>query len=398
MTVPSEDPSAPAASASASAPATARPSRRPRRGLVIAVVIVALIALAFAAVWLMGRGRESTDDAFVAADVYTINARVAGRLRDVPVRENDHVEAGQLLAVVESADYDTRIAQRRAAVALTTAQLHEAQLDVELTATTSARTVELRGAEAAAAEAVLQQRQASQTSARTEAERANAEAERYQQLSERAVARQKLQDVQAAKTFADAALNAATQSVTSATAELAAARAQRAVAEAEQQRVAALRAVVERRTAELQQAEAELHQAELDLGYTRITAPASGRVTRKTVLPGTHVEEGQTLMALVGDVVWVVANFKETQLVDLRPGQPASVYIDAYGIDLDAKVDSIQAGSGAAFSLLPPENATGNYVKVVQRVPVKLVFDVQPDPQRYRLGPGMSVVPTVTVR
>ncbi|HKO20954.1 MAG TPA: HlyD family secretion protein [Acidobacteriaceae bacterium] len=150
--------------------------------------------------------------------------------------------------------------------------------------------------------------------------------------------------------------------------------------------------------AQVAQLEAAVRQEELDLSYTKIYAPETGRITRKHVEPGAYVQVGQTLFSLVPDEVWVVANFKETQLAHMRPGQPALIHVDAYPDRVfQGHVDSIQAGSGAAFSLLPPENATGNYVKVVQRVPVKIVLDEPPD-RDHVLGPGMSVVPEVNVR
>jgi membrane fusion protein, multidrug efflux system len=149
--------------------------------------------------------------------------------------------------------------------------------------------------------------------------------------------------------------------------------------------------------ASVQADEAAVEQAELNLGYTKITAPIDGYVTKEAVAVGDYLQVGQALMALVPPQVWVIANFKETQLRSMRPGQPATISVDAYaGLKLQGEVDSIQAGSGAAFSLLPPENATGNYVKVVQRVPVKIMLDDQQNLQRV-LGPGMSVVPSVTV-
>jgi membrane fusion protein (multidrug efflux system) len=150
--------------------------------------------------------------------------------------------------------------------------------------------------------------------------------------------------------------------------------------------------------AQIAQLEAAVREAELNLSYARIVAPETGRVTRKSVEPGSYVQVGQTLFSIVPDRLWVVANFKESQLRYMRPGQPAEIVVDAYPDHvLRGHVDSIQRGSGARFSLLPPENATGNYVKVVQRVPVKIVFDQPPDPGR-PLGPGMSVEPTVKVK
>jgi membrane fusion protein (multidrug efflux system) len=148
----------------------------------------------------------------------------------------------------------------------------------------------------------------------------------------------------------------------------------------------------------LQMAEAALEQAELNLSYTKITAPEDGRTTNKTVEVGTYVQPGQTLFSLVPRDVWVTANFKETQITEMRVGQAVSRGVDAYpDVDFSGKVDSFQRGTGAAFSLLPPENATGNYVKVVQRVPVKSVFDPLPE-DRYLIAPGMSVVPRVKVK
>jgi membrane fusion protein (multidrug efflux system) len=162
--------------------------------------------------------------------------------------------------------------------------------------------------------------------------------------------------------------------------------------------VALSEAGVETAAAGVQQAEARLQQAELNLSYTKIVAPRSGRVTGRTVQLGNYVQPGQALLTLVPDEMWVIANFKETQLTDLRPGQAADVRVDAYpNRKFKGHVDSLQAGSGAQFSLLPPENAVGNYVKVVQRIPVKIVFD-EPLPPDLDIAPGMSVVPQVRVK
>jgi membrane fusion protein, multidrug efflux system len=148
----------------------------------------------------------------------------------------------------------------------------------------------------------------------------------------------------------------------------------------------------------VRQAEAELKQARLNNSYTKVYAPVAGLVTRKSVEAGAFVQVGQPLLAIVDPNVWVIANFKETQLAKMRPGQPVTVTIDTHsGVKLAAHIDSVQRGSGARFSLLPPENATGNYVKVVQRVPVKIVFDDLKQVEQYGLGPGMSVVPIVNI-
>jgi membrane fusion protein (multidrug efflux system) len=171
-----------------------------------------------------------------------------------------------------------------------------------------------------------------------------------------------------------------------------------ALGEEAKKQAGSARAQVTAAEAEVAAAQAELHQAELQKSYTQITAPEAGRVTNKSIEPGSYVQVGQPLFAVVPQNVWVTANFKETQLAEMRPGQPAEVEVDAYpSRTLHGHVDSIQAGSGARFSLLPPENATGNYVKVVQRVPVKIALDEQPDVQRV-LGPGMSALPDVKVK
>jgi len=388
-------PDAPRAAPPATPPAPPRPRRR--RAPVVLLGVFGLGIAAGTAWYLVHAGLESTDDAFVAADVYQINAKVPGRVAQVAVRENQHVEQGQLLAELETADYDARHAQAQAAVALADAQLREATIDVELVTASTGNAVTVAAADVAAAKAGFDRAQADLAAAAAEAARTDSDKQRYGQLSERAVSRQRLAAVEADATSAAATARAAGQRVASAQADVAAAEARLATAESERARVTAAAATVQRRQAELEAARASLRSAELDRSYTRVTAPAAGRVTRKAVLPGTYVQPGQALMAVVGDEVWVVANFKETQLLHMRAGQPATVHVDAYGIDLPAKVDSIQAGSGAAFSLLPPENATGNYVKVVQRVPVKLLFVRQPDAQ-LTLGPGMSVVPEVDVR
>ena len=164
------------------------------------------------------------------------------------------------------------------------------------------------------------------------------------------------------------------------------------------QQIAAQEAALASAEAAVAQAQAARDQAALQLRYCRVTAPVAGRVTRKNVLPGSQVQMGTPVLALVGDQPWVVANFKETQLEDLRVGQPVEIEVDAYpGRHFSGRVDSLQAGTGSAFSLLPPENASGNFVKVVQRVPVKLVFDPAPDPALH-LAPGMSVIPRVDLR
>ena len=389
------DPSAAVETVAANAPAARANGGRRRRSLAIFLAVV-LGGAAIGAWWVIAHlGIEETDDAFIAANVYQVSARVAGRLTSVPVKQNQLVAEGELLAEVEPADFVARVAQARAELELSQAATRAATIEVGVVDASTAAARAQAEAELGAAEAHLAETRAEAEAARSEAERAASDLERYSQLSEHAVSPQHLDEVRNASVAAASTRSALEKRVSSSEAELAAARARLDSAVAERARVESARAEVERRAAEERRARAALDAAELELAYTRIVAPAAGRVTNKAALVGDYAAPGRVLMAVVSPDVWVVANFKETQLAHLRPGQKARVHVDAYDLDLDAHVDSVQAGSGAQFSLLPPQNATGNYVKVVQRVPVKLVFDSPPDP-RYLLGPGLSVVPRVS--
>ena len=270
------------------------------------------------------------------------------------------------------------------------------------------------------AEAASQQAVARRAAAEAEARRAEADAIRYRKLfGKDEVSKQMLDRAETDSRATAANLEAATQLIAGAQAQLAQVKAvqastqaslritERQVVQAEGRvkeaqagpdQVRSRQSDVESFRAQAEQQRAAVEQARLNLSYTRIVAPDSGYITRKAVQPGNIVQVGQALMALVSDRIWVVANFKETQLTHMRPGQSVEIRIDAYPQQkFRGRVESIQAGSGARFSLLPPENATGNYVKVVQRVPVKIVF-LDPPPANLKTGPGMSVEPKVRVR
>ncbi len=230
-------------------------------------------------------------------------------------------------------------------------------------------------------EAKAEQQQAAVQAAEAQAVQAAADLKRYDSVESRAISA-------SAKDLA-----AAQAQTTAASVEVSRNQAKAAVAQAELSRKSELVA-----EARVKQSQAQLAQAELNLSYTAVAAPMTGRVTQRTVESGNYVQTGQALLALVPEQMWVVANFKETQLKNMRPGQPATIEVDAYpGRTFKAHVDSIQAGTGARFGLLPPENAVGNYVKVVQRVPVKIVLDEPMDPQ-LDISPGMSVSPSVKVK
>ena len=337
---------------------------RNRRSLILFLVVVGGIMLAALAVawWLHARNYESTDDAFIDARTVQISAQVAAAIVEVPVTDNQRVNAGTELVRLDDRDF---VAQRDQAQA----QVNQAQASIEnLTAQMAAQQAKVDQANKQVAQA-----QAALTFARQQADR-------YQQLAKTGSG-----TVEQAQQYAS--------SLQQSDAGLAAAQAN---ADATQKQVSVLQAQRDLAYGQLAQAHATLEQAQANLARTIITAPVAGQVTKLTAAKGNYAAVGQALMTFVPREVWVTANFKETQLNLMRPGQPVNIAIDAYpGRTFPGRVDSIQTGSGTAFSLLPAENATGNYVKIVQRVPVKIVFDKPPD---VLLGPGMSVVPTVKVR
>jgi membrane fusion protein (multidrug efflux system) len=398
-------------------PAPPVPGRRPwyRRPLGIGLIAVALLLVLIVGVPYIHNAwtHESTDDAFIEAHVVAISPKVASYVARVHIDDNVHVKRGDLLAELDPRDFEARLAQARANLAAAIARHHGAAINVRVVGTTSGAGVQQAEAGVRTAErqvdgarSRLEQARAQVAAAQAEQVRAREDVSRYERLLQGgAVSRQQRDNAEAATQTADANLDAARRAeqaaadaVRQAEGELGEARARLESAPAAPDQVALSRAQVDQAEAAIAQLQAAVQQAELNLSYTKIYAPEAGRITRKSVEPGAYVQVGQTLFSIVPDQVWVVANFKETQLRYMRPGQPATIRVDAYPDKvLKGHVDSIQAGAGARFSLLPPENATGNYVKVVQRVPVKIVIDEPPDPDRV-LGPGMSVVPEVRVR
>jgi membrane fusion protein, multidrug efflux system len=313
--------------------------------------------------WLHLRQYESTDDAFIQGHIIQLSPKVAAQVTRVLIDDNQEVNQGDVLIELDPRDFAVAVQQAQANEAAARGRLQQAQ------------------AQLTAAQAAVAQAHAQVVVAEATAVNAQADLHRYQSVSANAVSRQQVDSAVAAARTANAQVDAARQ-------QLAATHAQVAVATSQ----------VATTAAEVEQAQAQVRQAQLNLSYTKIFAPAAGRVTQKTVEPGDYVQTGQALFALVPHDVWVVANFKETQLTAMRPGQPAQIVVDTYPHHpFKGHVESLQMGTGAAFSLLPPENATGNYVKVVQRVPVKIVFDEPPDTV-HLLAPGMSVVPEVKIR
>lgn len=322
---------------------------RQRRGLAILVVLgSAAVILAIVLWWLHARNYETTDDAFIDTRTVQISAQVAAAIVGVPVTDNQAVEAGAELVRLDDRDYVAQRDQAQANVDNFQAQIAAQQAKIDQ------------------ADKQVAQAQATLTFAQQQADR-------YERL-----AKQGSGTVEQAQQYHSGLLQGQ--------ASLAAAQANFVATE---KQLAVLKA-------ELENARAQLEQARTNLSRTIITAPVAGRVTQLTAAKGAYAAVGQALMEFVPRDVWVTANFKETQLKLMRPGQPVTIEIDAYpDRTFKGRIDSVQAGSGTAFSLLPAQNATGNYVKIVQRVPVKIVFDKPPD---VLLGPGMSVVPTVKVR
>jgi membrane fusion protein (multidrug efflux system) len=306
---------------------------------------------------------KSTDDAFIEAHVTPIAPQVAGRVAQLFVQDNQEVKQGDVLLQIDPSNYQTKLDQERAGLAAARSQL--AQVNAQFTVD----------------QAKVEQEKANVVVAEAEAKQAEADNKRYQAVGSFAVSQSQL-DL------------AATQSH-SADAQVDAARNKELAAEAQ---VDLDKASIQTAAAEVQSSEATVRQAELNLSYTQVKAPEDGYVTHRTVETGAYVQTGQALLAIVSRHVWIVANFKETQLTHMRPGQPVEVKVDAYPqIKFTGHVDSIQHGSGPSFSLLPPENASGNFVKVVQRVPVKIVIDDTAS-ANFVLGPGMSVEPEVRVK
>ncbi|MDK4701776.1 HlyD family secretion protein [Rhizobium sp. CNPSo 4062] len=348
------------------ATAEKRPSFIRRHPFSILLGIVVLLALIVAAwfVWkIYFHPYESTDDAFVDARSFSVAAKVSGYVAEVPVTDNQSVKAGDVILRIDPRDYQIALDQANGQVEVAKASVDSA------------------GAQIEAASAAVDVAKAQQNSATAALQFAQQESNRQQQLVKTGSG-----SVQAVQQ-ATATLQQDQASLAQMQANIISAQKNKAVAEA--QKSSAL--------ASLKQAQAQAEEAQQNLSYTTITAAQPGRIVRLAGAKGQYVEAGQAISTFVPDDVWITANFKETQLTDMRPGQPVDITIDAYpNHTLHGKVASVQPGSGTAFSLLPAENATGNYVKVTQRVPVKIIVDRWP--ADVAIGPGMSVVPTVTVR
>ena len=381
----------------AQTPATTKP-RKGRRRFYILGAIVLVAAIAGSTWWYLTRYEMSTDDAFIDGNVARLAPRVGGTVARVLIDDNQHVRAGQPLVEIDPVDYKVALKTAEARLEAAKAQASQAQASLDLTGTTAAAQLSQAKAQLAVAQSSLLRAQADTIAGQAEVARTEADARRYKRLNASDYASaQRYDEAVAASRSADAKVRADQALETVARAQIEAAQASLASADTVAQQVAVKAAQLKNAQATVAQNEAAVRSAQLDLGYTTIYAPADGYVTRKQVQPGDVLQANQSVMSFVFGVPWVTANYKETDLTYMRPGQPVDIEVDTYsGVKFKGHVDSIQRGTGAQFALLPPENATGNYVKVVQRVPVKIVFEGGLDLD-HTLALGMSVVPTVDV-
>lgn len=387
------------------------PPKKRRIRLIVGAVLIAV--LAFVGLWyVLHAGLEDTDDAQVEAEVVSVPARTGGVVKSVAFHENEVVKAGQVLAEIDDAPHKAKLAQADAELAQ--ARENAAAADAEMAVVEanakgqhSLATAGLRGSQAGLTMTgeEIQQARAAVESSTAQRLMAQQDLERAKKLfEERALPKQRLDAAQGAFDAADANLRQARARLDAAQAERSAAMSRISEAQARvgqsssvDAQIAQSRAKAALAHARVEAAQASRDLAALDLSYTKVTAPRDGVASKKNIAAGQMLQPGQPVCFVVPTIdVWVVANFKETQVGRMKPGQPADISIDAYGKTFKGKVESISGGTGARFSLLPAENATGNFTKVVQRIPVKVVFDSVP--KDVILRAGMSADVTVDVR
>jgi membrane fusion protein (multidrug efflux system) len=392
---------------------------KPRRGAIsrwiLFILVVAVAASAATAWWLHAQHFESTDDAQIEGHLNSISARVSGNVAYInpKIENNQYVEEGTLLLELDPNDYNAALAHARADLVKREGTARSAAINVPITNVNAYS--QLRAAEASRdeADATLDAEEANLAAAQHKVQqdealyaRAEKDRGRYESLVEkREISRseydaRETEAIAAAQTLeADRAIVAsARQKIAQARSRIAERQAEVEASRTAPQQVIEAEARLQSSIGETDLARADLHTAELNLRYTKVYAPVSGVIGRKTVEIGQHVQPGQSLLAIVPlDDIWVTANFKETQLKLMRPGQPVRMRVDAFGRDFEGTVENMPGAAGTLFSLLPPENASGNFVKVTQRLPVRIRFNADQDPE-HTLRPGMSVEPSVTVR
>jgi membrane fusion protein (multidrug efflux system) len=382
-------------------------SNRRRNIVIIAVVLVLIVGGVF--LWRYLGSYESTDDAQVDVHLYPVSGRISGYVEKVNVGDNQYVPKGAVLVEIDPKDYEVAVVQAQANLASAEATAQSLNITVPITSVNAASQLKVTASDVATSNAgiIAAEKQAAAAHAQVELAEANDvkaqdDLRRYKmlldkqevaaQVYDQAVATAKATTASIAASRANEA--AAQQFVQQAQSRLAGSEANQQSAETAPQQVSSTQARARAALADVQQKRAALEQAQLNLQYTKIVAPVSGQVN-KTVVVGMNVGAGQELLTVVPlDEIWITANFKETQLKYMRAGQKAEIHVDSSGRTFKGHVDSIAGATGPLFSLLPPENATGNYVKIVQRIPVKIVLDPGENGE-HQLRPGMNVVPDV---
>src|SRR6202007_1278203 len=387
-------------------------SRRKRRRNLLIVTLGIVVIVSSLLLWRYLSSYESTDDAQADVHLYPVSARISGNVIRVNVNDNQWVNQGDVLVEIDPTDYQVALAQAQANLANAEATARSLNITVPITSVNTVSQLQFTasGIEDARAAVSAAEKQLAAAHQQVEAAQANDvkaqdDLRRYKLLVDKREVSQQIYDqaLASAKSStanvaaAQASESAAQQFVQQAQSRLAQATANHAYAQTGPQQVSSTKARVQAAIADVQQKRALMQQAELNLQYTKIVAPVSGEVN-KTVVVGLNVDPGQQLLTIVPlDEVWVTANFKETQLKRMQVGQKADIHVDSNGTTLRGHVDSIAGATGPLFSLLPPENATGNYVKIVQRVPVKIALEAGEN-RDHRLRPGMNVVPDVNLR
>jgi len=386
-------------------------ARRKRRRNLVIVIAAVVVIVAGLFLWRYLSSYESTDDAQADVHLYPVSSRISGYVVRVNVNDNQWVNKGDVLVEIDPTDYQVALAQAQANLANAEATARSLNITVPITSVNTASQLEFTasGIKDARAAVAAAEKQLSAAHAQLDATEANDvkaqdDLHRYKLLVDKREVSQQIYDQALASakastatvSAAQASEAAAQQFVEQTQSRVAQANANHQYAQTGPQQVSSTRARVQAAIADVQQKRALVQQAELNLQYAKIIAPVSGEVN-KTVVVGLNVGQGQQLLTIVPlDEVWVTANFRETQLKHMQVGQRTDVQVDSSGRTLHGHVDSIAGATGPLFSLLPPENATGNYVKIVQRVPVKIVLDPGENRDR-RLRPGMNVVPDVYI-
>ena len=389
------------------------PAKKSRRRFLI-IGVVAILVVGAVLYWWHSTFYEDTDDAQVSGHLVQVSSRIAGPVIKVNVEENQNVPAGMVLAEIDPKDFQVAVEQDQAALESAEANLASARtgvpiININTGTSTSAAASDVTGSEAQVGESErqLEAAQARLNVALANDNKAQLDLARYAPLVQKdVISKQQFdaavataQSTKASVAEAQANIIAAQDAVRVSRSKVSQAQAQLKNTQTAPQQIKAQQAKVDQASAQVEQARAALDEAQLNLSYTKITAPVAGIITRKSLELGQNVSVGQNLMTLVSlDDIWITANFKETQLRHMQPGQPVEISVDAYGRKYDGKITQIGGATGSVLSLFPPENATGNYVKVVQRIPVRIDLSDPKQNSDHLLRPGLSVEPKVRVK